>query len=181
MSSNKPALLRQHFPLLSGKKKLRISQQRWRKCKRFAGRALANHPCLSPCSKVCPVMTQHIELSTEPGMLVPLAGRSGWFPPFPCSIPCKSPSKAFSLPDPHGTQVPGLSRWVGSSSHGDQSGKHVCWELLSTSLTGLARKLSSPGLVGLGVSEWFGSTLRSRIFHGGKKKKRESSVIYMLR
>lgn len=74
-----------------------------------------------------------------------------------------------------------MSRWVGSSSHGDQSGKHVCWELLHTSLTGLARKLSSPGLVGLGVSEWFGSTLRSRIFHGGKKKKRESSVIYMLR
>jgi len=59
----------------------------------------------------------------------------------------------------------------GSSSHGEHSGQHVCGELLLTSPTGLARMLSSPGLVGLGVSEWFGNT-GSRILHSGKKKKR---------
>lgn len=171
-------LLLQHFPLLSEKKQLKTSQQRWGKCKRFAELALENHSCLSPCSKACPVMTQHTGLSTETAILAPAAGGSGWFPSFPCCfILHKSPSKAFSLPDPLQTQVPGLSRQVGGSSHGDQSGKHVCWELLSTSLTGLARKLSSPGLVGLGVSEWFGNTLWSRIFHGGKKKKRKRSPL----
>lgn len=53
----------------------------------------------------------------------------------------------------------------------ERSGRHVGWDLLPTGPTGSARKLSSPGLVGLGVSEWFGNTLQSGILHGGKKKK----------
>ncbi|NXO75663.1 RB8NL protein, partial [Sitta europaea] len=61
---NKIMLLLQHFPLLSGKTQLRMSQQRWGKCKRFAGLALEIHPCLCPCSKV---MTQHIGRAQSQG------------------------------------------------------------------------------------------------------------------
>lgn len=65
----------------------------------------------------------------------------------------------------------GLGLLVGGSrSHREHSGQHVRVELILTSPTGLARMLSSPGLVGLGVSEWFGNTGSGILHSGGKKK-----------
>lgn len=116
-------LLLQHYPPLSGKQKLRSCPSRdGEKRKMFAGLALEK-PSLSvpPCSKTCPVLAQHVGLSMERGMLVlQEVGQDALLPflaPSPVralSIPKISSAlslgtgSAFSLPNRHGTWVPGL-------------------------------------------------------------------------